>query len=555
MKFGNYNLTTATNDENNDEERRNGFEIKLSKIKLTARYLVGKLNARIEIFRKLGVRSESPLSFETALFAKHSRRKSDNHRNTVGKIAEEKFSQKDFPRTNMLTDQHFCTNFSQFKFHKLNGKNEFIRDNYNYYAKYSEHKTDNNLKQLLEFKIDDEDEEYRILKDYFETNSYSDIIKDSDFKTYLNLKNYSDILDVINSDSYKSRIKADDANKDSDYEPIYNNNRVYKTWGHNRPVQNNCKTIKSNRIPRSLSINIYDSLKRMKQILTKPDQSSLAPVDDLKKQIYLFHHKNCGYARRYCELIEYIEDFLNNYLDIDSKNDQNRNKTSSFSNKKYNEIIKQFLKKQNATSKTEYIENKYGKLLENSMNISVEQKDTSAPKNIITKKVEKIHQKPKQLSESTIKTFLFKDSFKTFEYVNYTLPLTTKSPSTDKINFKNYNNFFFNQQNIIPNHECNQSCTTFDEPQQYNVRERHQKLTDSDYLSENNDASCESLNLSINREQNLHDAVTPRKEYFFNNNTKWDQISQNNRRKRFESDFDSMYSSDYDVIYIFKILF
>lgn len=57
----------------------------------------------------------------------------------------------------------------------------------------------NSLKDMLDsVSCLDEDTEFKVLKDYFETNSYSDIVKDTAFTDYLNKKNYNDILDYLN---------------------------------------------------------------------------------------------------------------------------------------------------------------------------------------------------------------------------------------------------------------------------------------------------------------------------------------------------------------------
>lgn len=335
MKFGNYNITTTP------KERSRKFDIfRFSKIKSTTNNFVDRFQSKIETFRRLKSRSESPLSFRASLF----------ERDGVGlypRPVHEKFSPKDFPKSHYRGDNFYVFGNTIRKLSdnqkSISGRNNYMSENFyctlrttpdeqlntatataappplpplplpaapliaptkanpirprlalhhkapapkppiangqlrtggsdrlllsngaryadaieqcsNSIASYIEKELDakcankssltrnytNSLKDILDTVSHlDEDTEFKVLKDYFETNSYSDIVRDSAFKDYLNRKNYNDILDYLNDEGGNSlneeamRLKvhtpmADDELPSNLYDNATDTTKLYK---------------------------------------------------------------------------------------------------------------------------------------------------------------------------------------------------------------------------------------------------------------------------------------------------------------------------------------
>lgn len=354
MKFGNYNITTSP------KERSRKFDIfRFSKIKSTTNNFVDRFQSKIETFRRLKSRSESPLSFRASLFER------DGVVGIYPRPVHEKFSPKDFPKSHYRGDNFYVFGNTIRKLSdnqkSISGRNSYMNENFyctlrtntddslntsitasatqsppsvpalpplplalpaarvtptatvngiiiakshpirprlsshhkapapkppptiangqlraagsdrlplpstvtrhsdaidqcSSIASYIERELDgkcanknslsrnytNSLKDILDTVSHlDEDTEFKVLKDYFETNSYSDIVRDSAFKDYLNRKNYNDILDYLNDDGGNSlneeamRLKlhtpmADDELPSHLYDNATDNSKLYK---------------------------------------------------------------------------------------------------------------------------------------------------------------------------------------------------------------------------------------------------------------------------------------------------------------------------------------
>lgn len=260
MKFGNYNISTVP------KERSRKFDVfRFSKLKSTTNNFVGRFHSKIETFRRLKSRSESPLSYRASLFERDT---------LFSRPVHEKFSPKDFPKNHFREDNNnfymFGNTIRKWSVNQktISGKNSYLSENFycslrsggdgkpskrsqRGYAQQHMHRdvrtierkitktthrqcdaldqSSSGIGSYIEKEIDlnnvnnnstmnrryttslkdildsvshlDEDTEFKVLKEYFETNSYSDIIKDSAFKDYLNKKNYGDILDYLNEES------------------------------------------------------------------------------------------------------------------------------------------------------------------------------------------------------------------------------------------------------------------------------------------------------------------------------------------------------------------
>lgn len=337
MKFGNYNITTTP------KERSRKLDIfRFSKIKSTTNSFVDRFQSKIETFRRLKSRSESPLSFRASLFERDGV-------DIFPRPVCEKFSPKDFPKSHFRGDNFYVFGNTIRKLgvnqKSISGKNNYLSENFYYtltrtipeeeqqpkstttvgsttiqppprknsksssrrnsssianannnttsnkvfgssninritkncttlerkHTKSSQRQCDaidlssSGVGSYVEKEIDlnnvnntlsrrrytsslkdmldsvsylDEDTEFKVLKDYFETNSYSDIVKDSAFKDYLNKKNYNDILDYLNEEggsgnegtmSLKRQTSmADEEFPSSFYDNATDNSKLYK---------------------------------------------------------------------------------------------------------------------------------------------------------------------------------------------------------------------------------------------------------------------------------------------------------------------------------------
>lgn len=263
MKFGNYNLATAT------EKHNRLFFSRLKKVKNTSNYIAGKFNNQINTIRqinsnirkrKVAEPSDSPLSYRASLFddkrhlpdsekCRELREKLQRYR-TDDSIYEPCGSQKYFPSdfhrptSSPFDDSNFpkeqCA-FDKVKFSKINnaisGKRQHkMLKNVYFTIKSNKCVNSSNLYESLEFvslqkdslrksykfsppppRIDeepkirmdlsmllkatqyDEKAELEILRNYFDSMSYTEICKDQDFKNYLKKKNYQDAIDYIYS--------------------------------------------------------------------------------------------------------------------------------------------------------------------------------------------------------------------------------------------------------------------------------------------------------------------------------------------------------------------
>lgn len=257
MKFGNYNLTTAA------EKHNRLFFSRLKKVKNTSSYIAGKFNSQINTIRKLNVKkkiapdlSDSPLSYRASLFdnrrnlpqsekCRELREKLERFRaddSVYGSCGSQKYHESDFhrPSSSLFDDRkspnELCV-FDKVKFSKINNaitgkrqhkmlKNVYFTIKSNKCSNMSEiydsiearrddskrkiyklsppptdddPKVRTDLSTLLKTTQYDEKAELEILKNYFDAMSYSEICKDSDFRTYLKKKNYQDAIDYIYS--------------------------------------------------------------------------------------------------------------------------------------------------------------------------------------------------------------------------------------------------------------------------------------------------------------------------------------------------------------------
>ncbi|XP_055689905.1 uncharacterized protein LOC129793709 [Lutzomyia longipalpis] len=494
MKFGNYNLASART----EKSTRSLLLFRFRKVKNTANQLVGRFHHKIGTFRK--TRSESPLSFRASLF---------DRTNTKPAEKVEKFSPADFPKTHFAEDNHYVFGSDLKRLvlnHRLLGRRNPIamehlyssigrpepdedaasnpvstwRTNRSRGSKIPQNQITGEARNVdtraaLEAQQVDEELEYQVLKDYFDTYSYSEIIKDADFKNYLSMKNYNDILEYLQAESVtgsavntlKSR-KSMDATltrtrgSRGDYRSMKKNSTLnntrnnhayedvelrkyatlestvarrgrYKTMNESYTLRRQPKPIpKVNQDAlKARDANINDhystfptqskvknknfthSLKRIKNVFNTDKQKATSctniqsPKDNVyKENIFKYHDKNCSYARSYCEIINFCQKF---FTEASSRKKNLPYCRKKFSESDYNHVIGAFIKSKGYTSTKEYVEVKFGKILNRALKSNA----------IFTKPkgVRRTRRNPEN-ERKAIQRFLYEDMFKTFDYVS-----------------------------------------------------------------------------------------------------------------------------------------
>lgn len=333
----------------------------------------------------------------------------------------------------------------------------------------------------LEAQQVDEALEYQVLKDYFDTYSYSEIIKDADFKNYLSMKNYNDILEYLQSESVtgsamntlKSRKSHLDATLNrnrglrGDYRTMKKNSTLnncgrnnhayedvelrkyatlestvtrrgrYKTMNESYTLRRQPKPIprvsqEAPSVVKARDANINDhystfptqskvknknfthSLKRIKNVFNTDKQkltsctNNQSPKDNVyKENIFKYHDKNCSYAKSYCEIINFCQEFFTEASSRKKNLPSCRKK--KFSENDYNRVIAGFVKSKGYSSVKEYVEIKFGKIL-----------DKALKSNEIFTKTNRVRRAKRnhENERKAIQRFLYEDMFKTFDYVS-----------------------------------------------------------------------------------------------------------------------------------------
>lgn len=253
MKFGNYNLTSA------DDRDDRAFVSSLRKVRSTSCYIVGKFNQKVHTLghrKSISSRSDSPLSYQASMFDEQQQQQHQRAppqfldflppkyvelREKLMKMRSEididssnqqqqhyvscqKFVESDFHRSEESDEvkfSHINNAITGNRAHKMQSdvyftikrpttavaaqQDDSVRKSYKFSpppiiaAADEEPKIRTDLSTLLKSKPYDEKVELEILRNYFDSMTYSEICNDKDFKNYLKRKNYQDAIDYIYS--------------------------------------------------------------------------------------------------------------------------------------------------------------------------------------------------------------------------------------------------------------------------------------------------------------------------------------------------------------------
>lgn len=399
MKFGNYDMNPATKDSS-----RNMF--RFYKLKLSAPNFIGRFQSRIETFRRLQSRSESPLSFRASLFENDG-----SEAGIFARVVYDKFSPNDFPKKHFTDDNFYIFGNTARKIagHQQNiitGKNyHVIQSNYPTIRKTTDklptppppppqqpprfnsrscnstikrcriRRQDSKLKDILNASSYlNEDDEFKVLKEYFETNSYSDIVTDPDFKNYLNKKNYGDILDYMNTDSVRGGTATESSDRSSSLDGSQYKQRLCRNSEFGRLSkskstgnlyesltfynQSDGPMLAANKSP-SDNRNVFcHSMKRLKKAVHPPAAFKSPDIPEFKCK------RNCHHSERYNEIKKFCQLFFEESHAFDKKVKMSAALGKQFTERGYKKIIARFIKSKGFDSIDEYVYAKFGNILD-----------------------------------------------------------------------------------------------------------------------------------------------------------------------------------------------
>lgn len=228
---------------------------------------------------------------------------------------------------------------------------------------------DSSLKDILNANTQiGEDVEFKVLKDYFETTSYSEIINDPDFKDYLSRKNYGDILDYLDANNELETSEVSSLYKESNYlQPrrvhkskstsnLYDNLSFYNTY--DRP---DARMWPSPKEPAKSSAGLCNSLKRLRRVFHSSSLvDSTPPVDPSECRS---GRKSAARMDKYNEIKKFCQLLFDENHAFDEKV-KSATLGKRFSEKKYRKLLERFVKAKGFTTVDEYVYAKFGSILD-----------------------------------------------------------------------------------------------------------------------------------------------------------------------------------------------
>lgn len=208
------------------------------------------------------------------------------------------------------------------------------------------------FKELIELSSCDESLEYRLVKDYLESNSYSEIENDTEFKDYLQRKNYVDILAYLEDSEPKSfmSVSSSVARAQSSLGSLNNAKSLSTPKSLKAPklmpaldtyMCRSCRTSWEN------NLNVLPNLNERR---TRPQEVSKAATSN-------WHNS-------YLEILNFCNQFFEeNFEKMPESNKNPKFKNSKFKLAKYEQIIKDFVVAQGFSNVEQYVQEKFGQFI------------------------------------------------------------------------------------------------------------------------------------------------------------------------------------------------
>ncbi|KAH8371036.1 hypothetical protein KR093_005956 [Drosophila rubida] len=214
------------------------------------------------------------------------------------------------------------------------------------------------FKELIELSSCDESLEYRLVKDYLESNSYSEIENDTEFKDYLQRKNYMDILAYLEDNEPKSFMSVSSSIM-----------RAQSSLGS----LNNSKSLST---PKSLKapkqISGLDSQMCSSCRSNWPNNLNIPSDRKVSEREKKNEELECEWSNNsYREVLSFCHQFFEeNFKDATGGDSKQLPKLSSckFKLSKYERVLKDFVNSQGYVSVEQYVEQKFGQFISSKLN-------------------------------------------------------------------------------------------------------------------------------------------------------------------------------------------
>lgn len=211
------------------------------------------------------------------------------------------------------------------------------------------------FKELIELSSCDESLEYRLVKDYLESNSYSEIENDTEFKDYLQRKNYMDILAYLEDSEPKSLMSVSSSLA-----------RAQSSLGslNNTKVLSTPKSLKSPKLVPALDTQMCSSCRSNWQnspnVLPLPRQPETAvALPKSESDGNSSYHEILNFCR------QFFEESFNGAADAKGLPEF---RDTKFKVAKYKRILKDFVMAQGYPSVEQYVDQKFGQFINSKIN-------------------------------------------------------------------------------------------------------------------------------------------------------------------------------------------
>ncbi|EDW01431.1 GH21435 [Drosophila grimshawi] len=215
------------------------------------------------------------------------------------------------------------------------------------------------FKELIELSSCDESLEYRLVKDYLESNSYSEIENDTEFKEYLQRKNYMDILAYLEDSEPKSFMSVSSSLA-----------RAQSSLGslNNTKMLSTPKSLKEPKQMPDLDTHMCSSCRSSLNILPQPRNERR--TQRTETDVALTTSKTDSNAT-YDEILNFCHQFFDESFKGDFKDESKqlpRLGNTKFKSSKYERILKDFVLRQGYSSVEDYVEQKFGQFISRKIN-------------------------------------------------------------------------------------------------------------------------------------------------------------------------------------------
>ncbi|TDG44711.1 hypothetical protein AWZ03_008852 [Drosophila navojoa] len=211
------------------------------------------------------------------------------------------------------------------------------------------------FKELIELSSCDESLEYRLVKDYLESNSYSEIENDTEFKDYLQRKNYMDILAYLEDSEPKSLLSVSSSLA-----------RAQSSLGslNNTKVLSTPKSLKGPKQVPAVDARLCSSCRSswQSQCTSNDDGASSSP----RRTETALTKSTTDWNSSYHEILGFCRQFFEESVGDAKELPELRN--TKFKASKYKQLLKDFVVAQGYATVEQYVEQKFGQFISSKIN-------------------------------------------------------------------------------------------------------------------------------------------------------------------------------------------